>query len=76
MNVVPSFIFSCLVYWIAGLNNDGARFLFFFLIVSLIGVAAQTLGMAISAFMPSVEAAQAGGPVFLILGIVFGGFYM
>jgi hypothetical protein len=38
-----------------------------------VGVA---LGLAISSFAPSIEVANAIGPVFIIVGILFGGFYI
>eukprot|EP01041_Mallomonas_annulata_P000999 gene999-1965_t len=74
--LLPSFVFAVIIYWISGLNPQGSRFVIFFLILNLITVTAMTLGLAISAFFPTVEAATAAGPVFVVIGIVFGGFYI
>ena len=76
LNVMPPFIFSCISYWIIGLNPNGDRFVLFFLIVMLESVAAVALGLAISSFSPNVETANALGPPLLVIGILFGGYYM
>lgn len=74
LNVVPSLIYSCILYYIVGLNSK--TFGFFILILMLETVVSISLGMMVSAFAPSVEAANAIGPPFLIIGILFGGFYI
>ena len=75
-NLFPSFVYCVIVYWLSGLNPIPGRFLLFFLIVMLVTLTGIILGLAISAFAPSVEAASAIGPPFIIIGVLFGGFYM
>lgn len=57
-----------------GLNPH--TFGYFILICAFANVTALMLGMMISAFSPSVEAATALGPSFIIIGVLFGGFYI
>lgn len=57
-----------------GLNPD--TFGEFILICLFINFAVILLGLAISAFAPNADAAAAMGPPFLIIGILFGGFYV
>lgn len=74
LNLVPSVIYSSIVYWLVGLNS--ARFGQFIGIGMLTTCCAVSLGLAVSAAVPTVEAANAVGPPFLIIGILFGGFYI
>lgn len=48
----------------------------FIAICMFINSVGTALGLAISAFAPNVEFANAIGPVFVIVGILFGGFYI
>jgi ABC-type multidrug transport system permease subunit len=70
------FFFCCVLYWIAKLNSKADRFVCFFLTVMLQAVTVKGLGLAISAFAPSPETASAMATPFLIIGVLFGGFYM
>ena len=72
--MIPSIIFCCIVYWLVGLNPD--RFGEFVGISMLTTLVAISLGLAVSAFAPSVEAASAIGPPLMVIGILFGGFYI
>ena len=74
LNVVPSIIFSCILYWMVGLNPD--RFGEFIGISMLVTLVAVSLGLAVSAAVPTVEAANAIGPPLMVIGILFGGFYI
>ncbi len=74
IKVFPAFIYSHVVYWIAGLNPDR-----FGEMVGLLVLQINTtilLGYAISATMPTIEAATAVGPLCMIINILFGGFYI
>ncbi len=42
----------------------------------LLGVTAVSLGLAVSALVPNVEAANALGPPMVIIALIFGGFYI
>ena len=74
LNVLPSFIYSLIVYWLVGLNKD--RFGEFVGIGMLETCVAVALGLAVSAAVPTVEAANAVGPPLMVIGILFGGFYI
>ena len=74
LNVLPSIIFSCIIYWMVGLNPD--RFGEFIGISMLVTITAIALGLAVSAAVPTVEAANAVGPPLMVIGILFGGFYI
>jgi ATP-binding cassette subfamily G (WHITE) protein 2 len=74
LNVLPSIIFSCIIYWMVGLNPD--RFGEFIGISMLVTITAIALGLAVSAAVPTVEAANAVGPPMMVIGILFGGFYI
>lgn len=61
-------------YRLAGMNKDTmGQFIAICMFVNSVGVA---LGLAISSFAPNVDAANAVGPVFIIIAILFGGFYI
>jgi hypothetical protein len=72
LNLVPALIFSCVVYYIVGLNEK--VFGYFILIVMLVALTAIGLGLAISALVPTVEAALALGPPAIIIALLFGGY--
>jgi len=74
LNVVPSLVYGCVVYWIAGLNPD--RFGIFILLIMLHAVTSISLGLAVSAAAPSTEAASAIGVPFIIVPLIFAGFYI
>mmetsp|Transcript_5669 Transcript_5669/g.6513 ORF Transcript_5669/g.6513 Transcript_5669/m.6513 type:complete len:408 (-) Transcript_5669:517-1740(-) len=75
-NVVPPCIFSCIVYWTAGLNSSISAFGNFVVFMILIGSCAVGIGIACSTFTGSEEAASAAGPGFVVIMILFGGFYI
>ena len=62
-------------FWI-GLNPGFSNFVVFLLVLGLNRFAAEGIGMFASSLMPTVETAQAICPVFLILFLLFGGFYI
>lgn len=74
LNSVPSIWYACIIYWMVGLNPH--RFGYFILILMLESVTCVSLGLAISALMPNVEAALAMGPPLIIIALIFGGFYI
>ena len=57
-----------------GLNP--ATFGYALLIMMITSLTAVTLGLAVSSAVPTIEAANAVGPPFMIIGILFGGFYI
>jgi ABC-type multidrug transport system ATPase subunit len=74
LNVLPSLIYSCIVYWIVGLNPN--TFGQFILITMFEAITAVCLGLAIGAICPSVDSVSGcstlvsllvPSPVYLIL---------
>eukprot|EP01040_Poterioochromonas_malhamensis_P000564 gene564-604_t len=74
INVFPSFVYGCIVYWIVGLNS--ATFGYFILILLLLAATAISLGLAVSALSPNVDVANAMGIPSVIVALIFAGFYI
>lgn len=74
VKIIPGMMYSFIVYFMVGLQTS--RFGEFFGIVILQGLTAVSLGYAISTTFPTIEAAQAVGPLIIIICILFGGFYI
>jgi ABC-type multidrug transport system permease subunit len=73
INVLPSIIYACIAYNIAGLNH--ATFGYFVLILMLLSATAISMGLAVSALSPNVDIANAVGIPLTIVALIFGGFY-
>jgi ABC-type multidrug transport system permease subunit len=73
LNVLPCVIFACIIYWIVGLNPS--TFGYHILILMLEVLTAISLGLCISAATPNIEAANALGPIIVVISLIFGGFY-
>lgn len=71
-NVLPALLFGCILYWIVGLQPGRfGQFLGIIMLEALTGIA---LGLAVSAFAPSIDAANALGPPLVVVALIFGGF--
>ena len=75
LNLMPTIVFGLIVYYLIEFK-DGIAFLYFLLIIMMVNFVACSLGLAISAFAPTTDAANALGPPLVIVGIIFGGFYI
>jgi ABC-type multidrug transport system ATPase subunit/ABC-type multidrug transport system permease subunit len=75
-SLVFPIIFSCISYWMVGLNPGADRFFIHILIMIVVIFAAQSFGQLISAIAPRPEIALAITPVITTLLMLFGGFYM
>jgi ABC-type multidrug transport system ATPase subunit len=72
--ILPTILYACIVYLLVNLNPDGFYNLISILILeSLVSV---SLGLCVSAVSPNIEIANALGPPFLVIAILFGGFYI
>jgi len=67
-------VYGSILYFMVGLNPD--RFPQFLGIAMSVSITAVSLGLLISAAMPTLEAANAVGPLLVIIMILFGGFYI
>ncbi|KAJ2311844.1 ATP-binding cassette transporter snq2, partial [Coemansia sp. RSA 2705] len=62
---VASTVYFAIFYWVAGLNADGNRAGFFYIMYVMLGLFAMTLGQAIAAFSPNDLIASMLNPVFV-----------
>lgn len=69
-------LYACIVYFATGLNREGHRFGYFVLILMLTNLTAMSMGLVVSAMMPTVEGANAVVLPMMIIAILFGGFYI
>jgi len=68
-------LFSLIVYWMMGLQNNGVKWVHFTLIVELSSISAVSLGLAISAWSKQSLFACIMAPFLLEIFRLFGGFY-
>ena len=69
-------IYGSIVYWIAGLNSGFSNFVVFLVVLVLTRLTGEAIGIFVSAAMPTIELAQALAPFFVIMFLLFGGFYI
>ena len=74
--MTPHFAHLCLKFDFRLIEMNADTFGYFILILMMTNFVAIILGLIISACAPTVEAANALGPPFIIIGILFGGFYI
>ena len=65
-------VYCSIIYWSIGLNRKPDRFLIFLVIVVLTALCSMSIGLSLSAFSPTAVVANALGPPFLIIFILFG----
>jgi ABC-type multidrug transport system ATPase subunit/ABC-type multidrug transport system permease subunit len=75
LRVGQGLLFGAILYWIVGLNPSASAFFIFCCIVICEGLAAQGLGVAISAAVPEEKIALAIAPMITVILMLFGGFY-
>ena len=73
--IIFPFSFAVVVYFMTGLAIDASRFFIYYLIVTLVGNAALSLGYLASAISPSITVALAIGPLLMFPFIIFGGLF-
>lgn len=76
LRVGQGLLFGTIVYWIAHLNPAASAFFIFVGLLILEGLAAQGLGIAISAGCKNEKIALALAPAITVILILFGGFYI
>jgi ABC-type multidrug transport system ATPase subunit len=69
------YVYSSIVYWIIGLNNDLMAFGTFLIIISFLVLSAMGMGMLISSLAKNMNVALALASPFMIVILLFGGFY-
>lgn len=73
INLFPAFLFGTIIYWIADLNEE--RFGQFISILLFEVATAIAIGLAISSYFPTVEAAAGFTAPTTIIFSLFGGYY-
>mmetsp|Transcript_8531 Transcript_8531/g.7643 ORF Transcript_8531/g.7643 Transcript_8531/m.7643 type:complete len:481 (+) Transcript_8531:366-1808(+) len=73
---ITTIVFCSIVYWSSNLNPNPIRFLIFLCVVILESFCAIALGFALGSISPNDVIANALGPPFLIILMLFGGFYI
>lgn len=69
-------LFSCILYWMVGLRADAGSFFLFTIVVFLTAFVAESLATAISILTGDAQAASAIIPVFVIMALLFAGFFI
>jgi len=72
---IAPILFSTILYWLVGLVTEADNFFIFMAVIVATNAAAVSIGMLISSFSNTVEQASALAPVFVIVLLLFGGFY-
>lgn len=76
LRVGQGLLFGVIIYWIVGLNPSASAFFIFVCILIVEGLAAQGLGIAVSAGARNEKVALAIAPAVTVILILFGGFYV
>ena len=69
-------IFSIIVYWMVGLRADAGAFFKFLLVVFLVSTFAESWALAVSIMVGDPQVSASLIPVFVILCVLFGGFFI
>jgi len=69
-------VFSAIVYWMCGLNNQADKFFIFYAALALSSLSAQSLGLMLSCGAPNANMAMVALPVLFIPLMLFGGFFL
>jgi ABC-type multidrug transport system ATPase subunit len=70
------FVFSLVVYWLLGLENEGGHFFFFWFVLWLDNLAAISLAMMVSVWARLPEISSLVLPLLLEVCRLFGGFFI
>lgn len=69
-------LFSLIIYWMVGFKNTAGAFFIFVALIFLVSFLAESLAIAISVLTGDAQAAAGIIPVFIILAVLFGGFFI
>ncbi|KAI3648370.1 hypothetical protein MP228_006224 [Amoeboaphelidium protococcarum] len=71
--LIGSFVFSLIVYWATGMQQDPQKFLIFLTIVITLVLCAQALGMIFGSLIKDLQVALIVSPMVVLIMIVFAG---
>ncbi|XP_071442996.1 protein white [Hetaerina americana] len=74
--IVIPMVFTCVSYYLIGLNPEPSRFMYALLIVTLVANVATSFGYMISCLSKNVPMALSIGPPVIIPFLLFGGFFL
>jgi len=74
--VFPLLLYTCIFYWMSGLENTAEAFFKTFFCLMVTVITAQSFGLAISTAAPNLKVAQILAPTCTIILMLFGGFYV
>lgn len=69
-------LFSIIVYWMVGFKQTAGAFFIFILVIFLTSVLSESLAIAVSIMTGDAQTAAGIIPVFIILALLFGGFFI
>lgn len=69
-------LFCVIVYWMVGLKAEAGAFFIFVLVIFLTSFIAESLAIAVSVMTGDAQSAAGIIPVFIILAVLFGGFFI
>ncbi|KNC80168.1 hypothetical protein SARC_07461 [Sphaeroforma arctica JP610] len=75
-NLIIVAINCLIVYWMVGLKAEVGAFFFFYLVLLLGVLVAESMTLCISTIFPDPQTASAFIPVLIVLSMLFGGFFI
>eukprot|EP00871_Galdieria_phlegrea_P002746 jgi/Galph1/3472/GphlegSOOS_G2149.1 len=75
-SIILSLVFCTILYWMVGLRDDARSFFLFLVVVFLTSLTAEALALTVSAGAPTPQIAAAIIPLFLVISLLFGGFFL
>eukprot|EP00188_Purpureofilum_apyrenoidigerum_P006014 Plantae.Rhodophyta-Purpureofilum_apyrenoidigerum.ctg8588.p1 GENE.Plantae.Rhodophyta-Purpureofilum_apyrenoidigerum.ctg8588~~Plantae.Rhodophyta-Purpureofilum_apyrenoidigerum.ctg8588.p1 ORF type:complete len:677 (-),score=140.60 Plantae.Rhodophyta-Purpureofilum_apyrenoidigerum.ctg8588:728-2758(-) len=76
LEIIYPFFFGVIVYWMANLNPNAARFFIYMLLLLTHVIVSQSAGLAISAATMNVKKATTLASIFLLASMMVAGFYV
>ena len=69
-------VFSCIAYWMIGLRPEAGAFFLFILLLFITTIIAESMALAVSILAADPQVSAAINPVFMIIFLLFGGFFI
>jgi len=75
-SILFSLFFCVVLYWMVGLRDSARSFFLFLVVIFLTSLTAEGIALTVSAGAPTPQIASAIIPLFLVVSILFGGFFL
>lgn len=69
-------LFAAVLYWMVGFHASAGGFFLFVIVIFVVSYIAESLAIAVSIMTGDAQAAAAVIPVFIIMSLLFGGFFI